>query len=115
MELYWKKYHSILHIVHKEAFYQGATDESSGSYNGFLHLCLLAMGFTFADKSRPDMQKFLGFARAGESTLHLGSRKLAKYEMESPGGLPSIQALLILADLESGVGRDDTGWMYVGK
>ncbi|KIW74829.1 hypothetical protein Z517_11599 [Fonsecaea pedrosoi CBS 271.37] len=114
MDLYWEHYNRIFRIVHKESFYQGASNPGSPSYSGFLHVCLLAMGFTFADKSRPDMQRFLASTREGESTLHTEARRLAKYEMDIPGGLSSIQALLILADLESGVGRDVTGWMYVG-
>lgn len=35
-------------------------------------------------------------------------------ELERPGGIPSVAALLILGDSEVGVGRDNVGWMYAG-
>jgi hypothetical protein len=36
------------------------------------------------------------------------------HELERPGGIPSVVALLLLGDLECGVGRDNLGWMYGG-
>jgi hypothetical protein len=36
-------------------------------------------------------------------------------ELERPGGIPSVQAFLLLGDLECGIGRDNTGWMYAGE
>jgi hypothetical protein len=35
-------------------------------------------------------------------------------ELECPGGIPSVAALLLIGDLEVGVGRDNPGWMYAG-
>lgn len=35
-------------------------------------------------------------------------------ELEHAGGIPAIQALLLLGDLECSVGRDNVGWMYAG-
>jgi hypothetical protein len=49
-----------------------------------------------------------------ESDLHREAKYLFEYELEKPGGIPSVQALLILGDLECGVGRDNTGWMIGG-
>jgi hypothetical protein len=49
-----------------------------------------------------------------ESDLHREAKYLFEYELEKPRGIPSVQALLILGDLEGGVGRDDTGWMIGG-
>ena len=34
---------------------------------------------------------------------------MLEYELEQPGGIPSIVALLLLGDLECGVGRDNVG------
>jgi hypothetical protein len=36
------------------------------------------------------------------------------HELERPGGIPSVVALLLLGDLECGVGRDNLGWLYGG-
>lgn len=70
------------------------------------------MGYRFADKSRLDMQRIALPER--ESTLHREAKFMLDLELERPGGLPSIAALLVLGDLEVGVGRDNVGWMYAG-
>lgn len=49
-----------------------------------------------------------------ESTLHREAKYMLDLELERPGGVPSIAALLILGDSEVGVGRDNVGWMYAG-
>lgn len=70
------------------------------------------MGFRSSDQSRPDMQRIALPER--QSTLHREAKGMLDLELERPGGLPSIGALLILGDLECGVGRDNVGWMYSG-
>jgi len=82
------------------------------AYSGFLHICILAMGYKYADTTRPDIQRLsLGNK---ESTLHKEAKYLVEYEFEKPGGIPSVQALLILGQIETGCGRDAIGWMYAG-
>jgi hypothetical protein len=49
-----------------------------------------------------------------ESTLHREAKYMLDLELERPGGMPSVAALLILGDSEVGVGRDNVGWMYAG-
>lgn len=49
-----------------------------------------------------------------ESTLHREAKYMLDLELERPGGIPSVAALLILGDSEVGVGRDNVGWMYAG-
>lgn len=115
MDLFWTNYNSVLHVVHQDVFNSDKQNGRWGFYSGFLHVCLLAMGFRFADRSRPDMKSFLRGADGRESSLHTEAKKLAKYEFENPSGLPSVQAFLILADLEDAAGRDSNGWMYVGE
>jgi hypothetical protein len=112
MGLFWQFYNSVLHVLHHEAF---NTDREKGRrqfYSGFLHICVLAMGFRFADKKRPDIQK-LKLAHL-ESTLHREAKYMLDDELERPGDVPLIVALLILSDLETGVGRDTLGWLYGG-
>ena len=113
MELYWTYYNSVMHIVHKQSFYRDRENGGTQYYSGFLHICLLAMGFRFADKTKPEMQKISLGNR--ESTLHREAEYLFEYELDKPGDLPSVQALLVLGDLECGLARDNTGWMYAGK
>ncbi|KAL5319230.1 hypothetical protein ACEPPN_012280 [Leptodophora sp. 'Broadleaf-Isolate-01'] len=112
MDLFWEYYNSVLYIVHKEAFYEDMQNSKNKHYSGFLHINILAMGYRFADVEREDMKKITLGNR--ECTLHREARYMLDMELERPGGLPSVQAFLLLGDLECGVGRDNTGWMYAG-
>ena len=117
MDLFWEYYNSVLHIVHREAFnsdLQAPTSIGNNKYySGFLHICILAMGYRFADLEREDMKMITLGNR--ECTLHREAKYMLDMELERPGGIPSVQAFLLLGDLECGVGRDNTGWMYAGE
>jgi hypothetical protein len=112
MNLFWEHYNTVLHIVHKESFNTGMQTGNSKYYSGFLHISILAMGYRFADVEREDMQKITLGNR--ECTLHREAKYMLDTELERPGGIPSVQAFLLLGDLECGVGRDNVGWMYAG-
>lgn len=98
--------------MNRKAFEEDKENEGTQNYSGFLNVCLLAIGVRFADLNRPEMQK-VGFWDR-ESDLHREAKYLFEYELEKPGGIPSVQALLLLGDLEAGVGRDKIGWLYAG-
>ncbi|KAL6230332.1 fungal-specific transcription factor domain-containing protein [Aspergillus navahoensis] len=112
MQMFWKHYNSVIRVVHQEAFEAGRDAGGGPFYSGFLHICILAAGYRFADKQRPDMVRITLPGR--ESLLHREAKYMLDYEMERPGGLPSIAALLLLGDLEIGCGRDIAGWLYSG-
>ncbi|KAL4908679.1 hypothetical protein BDW74DRAFT_188579 [Aspergillus multicolor] len=112
MQMFWKHYNSVIRVVHQEAFEAGRDAGGGPFYSGFLHICILAAGYRFADKQRPDMIRITLPGR--ESLLHREAKYMLDYEMERPGGLPSIAALLLLGDLEVGCGRDNAGWLYSG-
>ncbi|KAL4999909.1 fungal-specific transcription factor domain-containing protein [Aspergillus recurvatus] len=112
MQMFWKHYNSAIRVVHQEAFEAGRDAGGGPFYSGFLHICILAAGYRFADKQRPDMMRITLPGR--ESLLHREAKYMLDYEMERPGGLPSIAALLLLGDLEVGCGRDNAGWLYSG-
>lgn len=114
LESYWVYYNPIFQVVDREAFQDDKESGGTQYYSGFLHITILAMGFRFADKSRSDVQR-LQLPGTRESTLHREAKYLSEYELERPGGLPSIQALVLLSSLESGCGRDNAGWMYAGQ
>ncbi|CAK7203427.1 hypothetical protein SEUCBS139899_006161 [Sporothrix eucalyptigena] len=133
---FWSCYNTIIHIIHRKAFEldsgmlvtsdgcsgidnRGAniignnTASGNGSYySPFLHVCMLAIGYRYADRTRPDVQAFA--TPDGESLLHEEAKRLVDHELQMPGGIPSLQALLLLGDLECGVGRYNTGWLYGG-
>jgi hypothetical protein len=113
MNSFWENYNSVLQIVHKGAFEEDMHNSNNKYYSGFLHISILAMGYRFADLEREDMKKITVGNR--ECTLHREAKYMLDMELERPGGIPSVQAFLLLGDLECGVGRDNTGWMYAGK
>ncbi|KAF7551342.1 hypothetical protein G7Z17_g5102 [Cylindrodendrum hubeiense] len=107
-------YNSVIQVIDRTAFEadRESQDNSPKFYSSFLHIAILAMGYRVADMDRDDMRKITLSAR--ESTLHREAKYMLDIELERPGGIPSVQALLLLGDLECGVGRDNTGWMYSG-
>jgi hypothetical protein len=112
MGLFWQHYNSYMHVIHQEAFNEDREHGKSQFYSPFLHICVLAMGFRFADRNRPDMQRITVAPR--ESSLHREAKYMLEFELERPSGIPSVVALLIMGDLECGVGRDNLGWLYGG-
>lgn len=112
MGLFFTRYNLIMHVTNQEDFYRCRGTSGSQFYSGFLHICMLAMGFRLTDTNRANMQQ-LTLSRM-ESTLHREAKDLVDYELEHSQGLPTVQALLILSDLEFGLGRETTGWMYTG-
>jgi hypothetical protein len=113
MNHFWEYYNSVLRIIDREAFEADRDAQNPKFYSSFLHITILAMGYRGADMDREDMKKISLGNR--ESTLHREAKYMLDIELERPGGIPSVQALLLLGDLECGVGRDNTGWMYSGK
>lgn len=112
MNLFWDHYNSVLHVIHQAVFEEERERGTGQFYSGFLHVCVLAMGYRFADKTRPDMIRIS--LPDKENTLHREAKYMLEYEIEQAGGIPSIVALLLLGDLETGVGRDNLGWLYAG-
>lgn len=112
MALFWDHHNDVLFVVHKPAFDQDRHSGSLRYYSAFLHLCALAMGYRFADKQRSDIRAIA--RNAYESTIHQEAKRILALSLDDLGDIPSIAALLILGDLEVGVGRADVGWMYTG-
>lgn len=100
MSLFWQCYNAVIHVLHHEAFNEDREAGRTQFYNEFLHVCVLAMGFRFADKSRPDIKK-LAISQI-ESTLHREAKHMLNHELERLGGISSVAALLLLGDLECG-------------
>lgn len=115
IDLFFDCHNSALHIVHKWAFLDDLKTGGTQWYSSFLHMCMLAEGYRYADKSRSDIRKLTCSAsNIDSSTFHTKAKKMAKLELVKPGGVPSIQAFFLLGDLEVGIGRDDVGWMFAG-
>lgn len=113
MDLYWKCHNPIIPLVHLHAFYQEKDQGLSTFYSTFLHLAMLATGFRYADKTRPDIQR-LGLAGCTSSTLYEKAKAMSKFEMERSGGIPAIQGFLLLGTLAFMSGDDVSGWLHTG-
>ncbi|KAB5513620.1 regulatory protein CefR [Coniochaeta sp. 2T2.1] len=113
MDLYWTWYNSVLHLVHSHAFYHDQERGGTQFYSLLLHVAMLATGFRYADKTSKDIQRLMMSGRFG-STLHEKAVAMAKLEIDSPGGIPSIQAFGLLADIDFNIGKDDSGWLFAG-
>ncbi|KAF2265058.1 hypothetical protein CC78DRAFT_515860 [Lojkania enalia] len=113
IDLFFDCHNSNVHIVHKWAFLEDLKSGDTQFYSNFLHMCMLAEGWRYADRTRPDIKR-LACPGPDSSTFHTKARKMAELELTKPGGIPSIQAFSLLGDLEAGTGRDDTGWMFAG-
>ena len=110
---FWEYYNSIIPVIDQDAFEADRESQNPKFYSSFLHIAILAMGYRGCDTDRDDMKRISLGNR--ESTLHREAKYMLDIELERPGGIPSVQALLLLGDLECGVGRDNTGWMYAGE
>lgn len=112
MESFWSYYDPVMQVVDRDIFEEDRKAGGGLSYSGLLHICILAMGYRYANPKRTDIQKIS--LPNKESTLHREAKYLVEFEFEKPGGIPSVQALLLLGQLESGSGRDSVGWTYAG-
>ena len=113
MDLFWTRYNKTLDIVNKEAY---TTDHDRGGskyYSEFLHITCLAMGFTFASREKPELRQFCRGRRL--SVFYQEVKYALDAELEESEGITTIQALMILSDLECALGRKELGWLYSGK
>lgn len=109
--LFWIHYNTHLQVIHRPSF-EECRQNHGPFYSGFLHIVLLAVGYRYADKTRLDMMEIA--LPNSESKLQKEAKSLLDYEIEQPGSIPTIAALLLLGDLECTVGRDNVGWLYAG-
>jgi len=112
MSRFWQYFNSTHQLVDQATFEADRVSEDPKFYSLFLHITMLAAGYRFADKGREDVRRLaLG---SWESILQKEAKAMLEMELERPGEVPSVQALIILADLECGVGRDTQGWIFSG-
>ena len=112
MSCFWDHYNPAHQVVDQRAFEADRKSPTPISYSPFLHMTMLAAGYRSADRDGEAVKRLtLG---NWESTLHREAKSMVDSELERPEGATTIQALLILADLEFGAGRDTAGWVYAG-
>lgn len=87
MDTFFQRYNPVIPIVHERAFHESRENGTGLYYSGFLHICVLAMGYRFADKSREDIKRITGpDGQKYESILHKEAKFMLDTELERPGG-----------------------------
>jgi hypothetical protein len=112
MQKFWNYHNSVLQVIDRNVFEADRGSETPQYYSSFLHILILAVGWRYGDRDRCDIARLNLGNR--ESALHREARYMLNLELERPMGISSVQSLLLLGDLECGMGRDNTGWMYAG-
>jgi hypothetical protein len=100
MDLFWHCYNPFIQLLDRNTFLEGRNKGDSQLYSPFLHVCMLAIGFRFANKDEADIKR-ISLPRM-ESTLHREARQLLSQGLDQLSGIPSVIALLLLSDLECG-------------
>jgi hypothetical protein len=109
VDLFWTHYNSVLHVVHKDAFLCDKNDRKANFYSPFLHLCIIVMGCKFSAHSDP---RDLEIRKTG-TVLRDVANLIADHLLQSSQILPTVQALLVLSDVEFGFGREGVGQKYL--
>jgi hypothetical protein len=106
---FWTLYSSVVPLVDKTAFFAAQSQGDGEAYSEFLHLCILAMGYRLARSDR-QVQKQVRRPQI-ESLFQKRAKTLFERGLKNTDHVSTIQGLLILSDLECGVGRLEFGWM----
>lgn len=111
LNLFWNHYNAVIEVVPQTPFLEGYRRGTDEHYSIFLHTAILAMGVRFADKSRSDISVLM--VSTYESTFQVMAKQLLEPAIQA-GGLTSLQATLLMVDLENGSGKDLLAWLHGG-
>lgn len=113
--LFWStRYGHVSLYIDRELFLSAKKPGDPTYYTRSLEVCLLMLGLRCADPSRPDIQR-LYLQQGQESILYRAGKQLVEDNLDKSEGLPAIQSLLVLGEMEASFGRYNSGWMYIGK
>jgi hypothetical protein len=110
---FWEYYNTVLPVVDRDTLPNGKDSRNSTSCKRLLYLCILKIGFRYVNREDPRVRALVPPDR--ESTLHLRAKQLVEGQFEKLNGLSAVQTLILLGDLELGVGRYKPGWIYSGE
>lgn len=113
MELFWTQYNNVQHVVHRESFEEEHSRPETHFYTPFLHICMMAMGCKSSDTKGAGIN--LAVLQDVEEGLEKEAKAIADCGLGARREIPNVQALLVLSDLEYGLGRENMGWMYGGE
>lgn len=105
-DLFWTQSNSYVPIVSKDHVSAG-----SDMYSSLLHLAVLATGYKFANAEELNVRCLKMDDR--QSSLHYSLRTHIDTLAPEEGNLASIQALILLSELEYGCGRYHSSHLYL--
>lgn len=107
--LFWTHFHRVHPIIEARMISRN-THAGDTFYSESLHMCALAIGYRYADKTRPDIREMERGEE--ENALHCGARDLVSKSIEGPVNPSLVAALILLGDLDCGSGRGNQGWLW---
>ncbi len=108
LDLYFTQFQTLLAIIDEPSFRRAGRATCRES----LLLAMMAAGARFLDDTASSLAEYT--TRAGESVLIRRSKALLESEV-GRADIMTVQALLILGELETSAGNDMSGCMYSGE
>ncbi|KAJ0420937.1 hypothetical protein BJY00DRAFT_323516 [Aspergillus carlsbadensis] len=103
-------FHVVDRGIYDEAMAKWYAMEDTSFYSESLRNAMCALGACFEARYHPG---FVTFPKSLVEFFGERAKALLEMELDSPS-IATVQALVILSNLETGVGRDARGWLYSG-
>lgn len=110
---FWKHYNSVWPMVHRELFTLDKDRSGNKFYSPLLHLCILSIGYRYVDKTNPSFRSYS--CGRYKSSFYIQARSVLGSELTIQSTIPSMQALLLISDLEGACQRYHSGWLHAGR
>ena len=115
LELYWSYQHSVLPVIHKDAFLSGMECGRGPHYSKCLLLCILASGARIS--TRPQMRALSiptnDMEKGERRPLLKAAEEALEKELMNPS-ITTIQSLLLMSVMYCIQSNDSKGWMLSG-
>ncbi|EXJ92462.1 hypothetical protein A1O3_01013 [Capronia epimyces CBS 606.96] len=117
LEQYWRFQHSVLQVVHREAFLQDMQAGRTRYYSKGLLYAILANAAVFSEV--PEIRA-LALSRdedleGAKPYLLRKATEMVEQEIESNVGITTVQGLQLLSAVQSRRGADTKGWLESGR
>jgi hypothetical protein len=114
LDQYWKHQHTVLQVIHREAFLHDMQNNRCRYYSKALLYAILACAAKISDI--PAVRS-LAFSKepGAEPYLYKKAMVLVDEELETSPGITTIQALQLLSVCHCAKGADTKGWMESGE